>query len=401
MVGYLMEILTLNDDFQVEGTHSEFYSLVWTERYVDMGDFQLVTYNIETMMNALPLGKTVTLRDTDVCMMVETHEIAVDDNGQKALTITGRTWETIFNFRHINIGYWQKKTKMPNSFAPSTAAANLMWDAVCNFSETCVTTAEYRGVNPSSQGIAAVCVTDSTDLSEQNGKTRWTSKGDRLVQIREFLGREQLGIRTIRPGPYGTSGRKIRFTVGSTIGDPVREQTNGIMLMRFDIYKGVDRRDSQSANAPMVFRADQGDFTGVSYLFSIKDFYNAVFVDGIGSDVLVQRGSAQNANGRELRVMYYEAPDVDIDRRAEYRADLRETGWDQLRLHTRRTIFNGKVAANLGYRYGRDYGLGDRVTVIGEYKYKRDMYVSEYVRSYGPEGVEEYPALVELFDDTQ
>src|SRR4051812_17036171 len=94
-----MELLTLNDTNQSGKLIENWDSLIWTERFNTVGDFNLQTGRVEEFMSLLPEGTRLTLRDSNIAMVVETHQIERKKNTPQKLTITGRSYESILDRR--------------------------------------------------------------------------------------------------------------------------------------------------------------------------------------------------------------------------------------------------------------------------------------------------------------
>ena len=68
------------------------FSLIWTVRFDEAGEFELKTHDVENGLRDLPLFAIVFIHNDRVMMMVEDHEISGSADGD-VLTVTGRTLE--------------------------------------------------------------------------------------------------------------------------------------------------------------------------------------------------------------------------------------------------------------------------------------------------------------------
>ncbi len=55
---------------------------------------------------------------------------------------------------------------------------------------------------------------------------------------------------------------------------------------------------------------------------------------------------------------------------------------------------DGQISEESPFKLGRDYYLGDRVTLLGQYDFAQSMRVSEYIRTEDADGDRGYPGLV-------
>ena len=69
-----MDVLVLGDDLRPIEIFDDFQSLIWTERYSEWGDFELVAPSGLSSTSALQQGAVIGLNESYRVMMVETIE---------------------------------------------------------------------------------------------------------------------------------------------------------------------------------------------------------------------------------------------------------------------------------------------------------------------------------------
>src|ERR1044072_5942687 len=120
-----MDLMTLDANNQPSKLVENYDSLIWTERYNTVGDFQLVSGNVEQFMTLLPEGTRLTLRESNQVMVVETHQIDRKKLTPQKVTIKGRSFESILD-RRVAIQSilaatagkdWTVSTKLPSDVA--------------------------------------------------------------------------------------------------------------------------------------------------------------------------------------------------------------------------------------------------------------------------------------------
>lgn len=94
-----MELITLDNEFQPDRQIDIYNSLIWTERYSSNGDFELTSNDISGIMNLLPEGRCVSLRESTVPMLVETHKIVKGPRQAPLIQVMGRAFETVLERR--------------------------------------------------------------------------------------------------------------------------------------------------------------------------------------------------------------------------------------------------------------------------------------------------------------
>ncbi len=65
---------------------------MWSERYNDSGDFELKSGDISKSIEAMPLESYVSLRESSVPMVIESHKILKPLRGAPLIEIRGRSF---------------------------------------------------------------------------------------------------------------------------------------------------------------------------------------------------------------------------------------------------------------------------------------------------------------------
>jgi len=170
----------------------------------------------------------------------------------------------------------------------------------------------------------------------------------------------------------------------------------------FDLYKGVDRSLDQNENNRVIFSPDFENLGNTEFSRDKSTYYNSVYVagEGEGSDrVIVNLNSG--FTGLFLREMWADARTTSATTEegeltpAEYEAVLEAQAVDELAKVKELTDFSGEILAGNSYKYGIDYSLGDKVTVINEYGIRGTAVISEITEVEDETGYSIYPTLSE------
>jgi hypothetical protein len=197
--------------------------------------------------------------------------------------------------------------------------------------------------------------------------------------------------------------------------------------MRFDVYNGRNRSIYPSSNDPLdpvIFRYDVGDIQNPQYLWARNQYFNhALVTSSEGSEVIwigkdspyrstnVQDDTASfpapgpgpewpvkgtydvaEPEGLERYSTIIDLGDIsDVDDPTSY---MTQQGYVELKKKARQIMVDGSIAVNSDYKFGVHYGLGDLVTVIGQYGVSETMVVNEYIRTEDQDGVRGYPTLI-------
>lgn len=94
-----MELYVLDDRLRKVQVVDAFESLIWTERFAESGDFQLVIASTNKTRNLLLKGTMVTVDDSYRVMTIENIEHKEDQTGRSMLTISGHSIEDVLKSR--------------------------------------------------------------------------------------------------------------------------------------------------------------------------------------------------------------------------------------------------------------------------------------------------------------
>jgi hypothetical protein len=360
-------------------------TLIWTERFQDLGDFQLTTQAVQEVRQLLPERSMCTLRDSNEVMWVDSHSIEPNSDGIDELTVSGRSLEWILMRRIWKNAPYGKKLTMAKKYSVRQAVEVWVWNAICNGTgnDRIKTSASY----PAENQLPNVIVTDSIPPSSDGpNKARKVYNGYVYDQMRTFLSSGKLGIRIIRPN--GTKGRKVHIDADGTFNtDAVAD----IADLRFDFYAGRDISDR------VVFSWKAGHLDSPNYLLSSEQLMTGAFVDG------------------DPRSHYYTDPDIVAGTNAGWNrldgyvdggtkddgvtADDFEESLEDLGLKTVRhdgshiNSVDAQISPNINFKYGQDYRLGDKVLVQGRYGTHDKKWVTEFIRSQDADGERAFPTL--------
>lgn len=367
-----MELLKLNANNQPGPMIEDYDSLIWTERFTGVGDFQLVTGAVDEMKSALPEGTVLTLRESTVPMIVEDHYVERKKNTGAKLFIKGREFTSILDRRvsiqavSSGLAEWKVVAKQPSD------VAHYIIVKIC-----------VDGINDPADIFPGSIVQFPTpaDYLNTSGPNREfvVPRGKLLKTVLDFLQAESEADPDTTPPspevvPHGI--RAVRPPRGST-------------AITIQIYTGVDR------TANVRFDATRDQLDDGSYLFSKRGLANAAYTLGPTSAFKLHKGDPV-PTGLDRRVTLVDATGSGITS-----ADgIKNEGIDALNKANEVARFNGALNPDLSlYTYGVDYKLGDIVMMAGDYGLNTRSRVTEYIRSEDAQGSKSYPTLVSIEKD--
>lgn len=334
---------------------SGYTSALWVERYQEPGEFKIEGKLSSGLLELLPIKTFVTHMDTDVLMIVEDHYISEDEEEDATIAITGRCFTSYIENRILG------DQELTNEVTDYVLASDQTWDQV-------VELIDAHLINPTNPNGALIGVdVNHTCSGTVTVEERTPQVSDVLNVIQGILKVDDLGLKAVRPS--------------STEPD-----------IFYTVYRGND------VSTRVRFSKQAGDLGKVEYLKSSRKLKNRAFIKGRFVQATINPGTHINF---DQRTMLVEAPNLD-ERQPSYPSNparaliiaaMQITGDQQLKKQNEVTITNAEVSKNTKYRYRHDYGLGDLVTVDGNFGASDIFRVIEFAESVDAEGTKALPTL--------
>lgn len=360
-----MEVYTLDDQFRRNSVIDDYESLVWTERYSQMGDFVIKTTSSSDNRRIFQPDVNLAINESRRVMTIEQIEDKVEDDGRKVLEITGRSIEHILENRVTMTSLEDAGAK---NWQFNGTASDVMAE-LFNF-----TFRDEYSWFPQDKipflkegSIFPLDTVPKSELQLYFNEPR-SSMYAALKKIGEAY---DLGFRLVRN--YDTSE------------------------LYFDVYSGVDRTSNQSLVTPVVFSSELDTLQNTSMLESIADFKNVAYVYSNDPTSVVHvfaSGADSNTTGFARKVLHVDATDIDLEPGPELNAAMQKRGEEALAEHRKLTILDGEVSQYGTYTYGVDYNVGDMVEMRLSDGTVNQVRVTEQIISSDAEGVRSYPSLV-------
>ena len=366
-----MDLMTLDANNQPAKLIENYDSLIWTERFNTVGDFQLATGNIEKFMTLLPQGTRLTLRESNIAMEVETHKIERKKNTPQKLTITGRAFESILDRRvalqsmssALGSTDWKINAKTPLDIA-YFIATQICVAGICSANDI-FPAAMVQFPTPSDYGT-----------STGPNKDFVVERGNLLSVVLGLLQTEAPADATTTPATPAVVQHGIRAVRPNSAGTAIALQ----------FYTGTDK------SATVYFDATRELLDDGTYLFSKVGSANVGY--GVGSNyVATMFEGASEATGLARRVALIDASASEITTVPTLKTYMSQT----LSEASETAIFDGNINPDLNpYKYGIDYNLGDIVQLAGDYGLYEKARVTEYIRTEDATGNKAFPTLETL-----
>lgn len=357
-----MYLYVLDNQLRRVALYDSYISLIWTERYNEAGEFQLTTFMSRDAVNLFGLGVAVALSESTAVMFVRTQEVVDDDDSGVVLKITGVSMEAILQDRYAIPSLEGSDTldKWTLEGLPAEIARQL-------FSDICVDlpfgpTDAIPFYTPGVAGPVGNIPEPSDPIPYE------VSRGTLYEAIAKLCQIYHMGFRFVRPD----DSSKVYF----------------------EIYMGSTRTTTQGLLPPVVFSRKLDTLGDISELRSLANHSNVAFVVGSEEVVTVYAdGVDETISGFERKVLYVDASDIDMPAGAARTAALRQKGKEALAEHRPVIALDGEVPENSGYKYNRDYFLGDMVEMTNSDGVSTNLRVTEQIFSSDVEGDKSFPTL--------
>lgn len=307
----------LDTSYTLKGQLDNFVSLIWTSRYFEGGDFELVLPINDFTLGNVTAGSYIIRSDTDEFGIIEKVELITSEDEPDRMIISGKLGNSILGRRIIStrLNYKNKTVgevvegiidkQIITPFVAARAISNFQY-----FDDT----------------------TQATTINKQ-------FTGDNLEEaIKELC------------LTYGL-GYKVVFN-----------RTNNIFECH--LYEGVDRSFNQAVNDRVIFSTRYSNLASVDYIEDYSGMITDVLVagEGEGSSRVTQWATISANTGLNRYEAYEDARNTTSEgmTTAEYKATLLEQGLEAI---TKVMAALGGEAILNNYKYRQDFNVGDIVTV--------------------------------------
>jgi hypothetical protein len=364
-----MEVYILDSLLRREIVVDEFVSLVWAERFREIGDFELVLHSTPTNRTIFTTGKRLVHNESVRVMTVETVEDTIDSENRRLLKVKGRSLEAILEDRAAmkTTNFITGDEKWHLTGLPKAIAEQM-------FTDICVTgTLSANDVIPFLGGSALF---PADTIAAPTESIDWYQDPASLFNaIKEICDIYDMGLRLVRNPNTGQ--------------------------LQFNIYTGSDRTRQQTSLAPVIFSPELENLQNTTELSTISKTKNCAYVltevEGSFYYQLVYDDYVDpNVEGFERHVLMLRVTleDDEITTIPDSINDaLQRRGKDELTKHRSFTAFDGEISRQSQYMYGVHYHLGDLVGMQNSDGLVNNMRVTEQIFSSDAEGDRAYPTL--------
>jgi hypothetical protein len=351
----------------------------WVEKFADISEFSISGELDSALREKLPIGTLVSRIDTDEVMIVENHEIEIDDQGG-TITVSGRGFDSFLEHRILGANkQWASAIPQLNTPYESNFAYSYL-QALYMIRHHIYEEAQYTAADAlTNVNVALISPFDDTSMTESEDTT--FEKGPVYNVVIDLLQLDNLGLSAIRP-----TGR----VTAQGFGNNAEFDPEGIS---FYVTQGVDLSGS------VAFDHSLDEIETANYFWSSKNEKTSCLV--FSNYYMEMVHGSQTGVNRKITIIdatdldeQYDAPPT--TQTSKIRASMRQRANIMLKKKSFVEITDPKLSEDqFRFKYREDYRLGDLVGIIGDYNSSSVMRVIEHVEIEDENGYTAYPTLAE------
>lgn len=358
-----MEIYILDALWRRVAVIDKFQSLIWTERFKDKGDCEIVLPSTQANRSLFVNGTYLAVNESHRVMVVDEVSDDRDSEGKRLLNVKGVSIERVLEDR-VARGVMAGTTATPKWALTGTAGAIMRKI----FHDICVT------------GIL-----DAADVVPSVIEDNVLFPDDTIAEPSATLSVE------LEPTTVFEAIKNLAdlFDLGFRL---VRNYDSGQLY--FDVYAGSDRTTLNGVLPPVIFSPGLDNLQNTSSITTTADAKNCAYVfSPVGSRVVYPIGTDPSVAGFDRRVLLVNASDITDTTPAVANALMDQRGLEELSKHRSLSAFDGEIDQRAQYKYGTHYHLGDIVELRNDDGVSSNMRVIEQIFVCDEEGERAYPTL--------
>ena len=352
-------IYVVDDTFAIVGIVDEYVSCIWRPSYSEIGDFELYLNATDKAIDLLREGRFL-VRTNDVStvngasvfkkvMIIKNLEITTDAEDGDFLCVTGRELKFLLHQRIV----WEQTTL-------TGTAENAIRRLI---TENAISPTDTKRAIPS--------------------LVLGTAKGLSAAIEKQVTG-EYLDVAI------------VDICKTFNLGWDMYIQNAKLIV---NVYEGVDRSYAQTAHPYVVFSETFENLHNTEYQLNTEEYANTALIGGEGEGTnriytgigLYNAGFARFETFVDARDISQNIGTEDEIHTETYLELLAERGQEHLAGLTITEGFSGEVLSDVAFKYGKDFFLGDLVSVINKYGISKTVRVLSAIESEDENGTKLLP----------
>lgn len=351
-----MELYLMNKSFETISVIDKFKSLIWTDRYNELGDFEIVPSDLG-ILDVVQKDFYASIRESDRLMIVDNISGSDDSEEGPSITISGHSSEVILKRRIV----WDSFSY----YGPLQGGVRtLMIDNI---------------IDPkiAARRIPNLGFSYNVDLTKYYGISFDELIGDELFDvIKSSCDLYDVGFRILYHGDESFS---------------------------FELYEGVDRSYTQTERPVVVFSPELDNLKNTNFQDNNEEYKNVIYAVAENEYPILADGSEPETikfaigdhSGIERREAYLS---VDIDEEYAYVKEdyVKQQARSALKDYQSNPMYDGEIVQTGSYELNKDYFLGDIVEVRDRFGNESRSRITEIIYSQDSSGCNVYPTFTKV-----
>lgn len=360
-----MDISLLTDDHVQIKVLDTFVSFIWTDRFWEAGDFEIVVPASHDLVELITDVKYVYIPLSEHLMILEDIQITYDADNGECLILRGSSLEKILKYRV--------------TFGSTILLGNL-------------------------QDEVEMLLVDH--LMNPVDDDRWIPGFDIMPTSDPLI--TNLSINAQFNGMY-VYDIIVDLCKKEEIGFKVTLQDN--LTMDFELYAGVDRtRDNVDENAMVIFSPNYDNLLNADHTRSTNFLRTHAYVEGEALEgeyktgLYIEKDPTLSLTGLDRREIFYassasrRAPDGSVVPEDEYLLQLYMSGVVELAKWNRIDTFDGEIDPR-SYIFGVDFDMGDIIQIEDSHRHQTRKRVTAITYSEDVEGMKIFPIFTQVSEE--
>ena len=381
-----MEIFILDALLRPIDVLDEYISFIWTERYAEMGDFELITLSTPANRRRFVADVMISIPDSKRIMRV--NKIEEKDDEENGITLTVKGFDLSFMLQQRVIATKHSGELVATTYFAGWTPRQLM-DLM----------------------VRLICVPASGQQ---------ISPGDTIPFLNDYVttpGSLYPTSNITEPAPEGIVWKQKIASLHSAITDLCKAYDLGYRLYKdpgssklyFEGYNGVDRTSEQTEFPPVIFSSDMNNLQSTTEYSNNEGHYNvvvaiyeypnpdeeALYKTLTIHEIVSDPQLAFSSGGFDQKTKFISITQLPngmtIEDAPKY---LIQLATEELTRTKPSYLYDGEIDQNSDFVYERDYFLGDIVEVRGNNGGAAFMRVVEQIIKYDANGKSSYPSLL-------
>lgn len=362
-----MDLKILNQNFGIVYILDTYISLVWVDKYAEVGTFEFTVPITTENLENLKADYYVQSDFSDHLMIIEDISIESNVTDGNRMKVVGRSLESILERRIV----WQQ-TNLDGSLQ---------------------------------DGVSKLIYANLIGGDGSTNKPAIVGGDDRKIANFVFQASEDATITalTMEHQYTGDNLLDIITALCDTNNIGFRVLLNGSNQFVFELYAGTNRSYNQQTNPYVIFSPDFDNLLSSNYVEKSSVLRNVALVGGEGEGTSRTTVTVGSKSDLERREIFVDASGIRKENlaTAKYESKLTSYGNDYLTENNKdQKSFDGQCETTQIFKYGVDFFLGDIVQMENEYGIQSASRVTEFTWSISTSGVETYPTFVSVDNET-